>query len=513
MTTQPQDKSTALRRFWLYLLVLTALAGALRLYNLGDYSFWEDELYTVRSSGTASRDFQPEHFGYLPPIVGLTAGGVNTDELTRENVAQWQAMGVTEWNTRIGPALIGILTIPLLALASRRLLGDRATLIAALLLALSPWHLFWSQAGRFYILQFLCFNLACLWYLRACLERSTRLAVGASLALILAYLSHPPAILIGLILLGDVIVTLIRKDQIGLTKIGWALGIGAGLACVGYQLYTMTAATVDYSYHGSLQGHSWKVIAASMVMRNHPVVLAAAGLALLGLIRTKPRLILFLLMVGSLPALALMALALAVDHFGVSTYVHERYCFMIHFAWIALAALGLSAAWDAIEPQKGRSVAAVGVAVLAVALLWQDLSYFQDGDRRRWKEAFNYLQPLRQPGEDVACFSGKRVPIARYYLQTDDVLAYERFPTSPQMLGELTRPTWLVLPAVSATRGELFPWLNDHAELKRYYDLRVMQPFASIRVYYYQPPEGPLVQPTDTPATAPADGSHAQPTP
>ena len=131
----------------------------------------------------------------------------------------------------------------------------------------------------------------------------------------------------------------------------------------------------------------------------------------------------------------------------------------------------------------------MGVTAVVASLLWTDLGYYRDGYRRRWQEAFAYVKPLRQPGEDVACFSSSRTPIARYYLETNDVLEYAAFPTSPQMLAELKRPTWLILPAVSATRGELFPWLNDDALLKRYYDLRVLQPFASIRVYYYQPPQ------------------------
>jgi uncharacterized membrane protein len=489
MNVPDQDKPTPVKRFWLYLLMITALAGGMRLYNLGDYSFWEDELYTVRTSGTYSRTPSARQFGYLPAQLGLMAGGVELTDVTRENVATWQARGVTEWNARIGPAVVGILTIPLLGLACRRLLGDRATLIAVLLLALSPWHLFWSQAARFYALQFLCFNLAAVWYLRACMERSARLAAQASLCLVLAFLAHPPAILLCLVLAADVIVTLVRRQPIGLSRAGWALGIGAVLVCVAFQLYDMFYANSGgYEYHGSLEGHSWKVIAASMVLRNHPVLLAAAGLAVLGLIRERPRLVAYLAMVGSLPVLALMGLSLVIDVLDLSSYVHERYCFMTHFAWIALAGLGLAALWESAERHTNAWVGSVGVAVVAVALLWADLGYYADGDRRRWKEAFAYVRPVRQPGEDVACFSGKQTPIARYYLQTEDVLPYADFPTSSEQLAQLERPTWLVLPAVSATRGELFPWLNEDADLRRYFDLRVLQPFASIRVYYYQPP-------------------------
>ncbi len=491
MTAPDNDKSEPIRLFWLILLLITVLAGGMRLYKLGDYSFWEDELYTVRSVGTFGEGQLSKQFGHLPSVIGMKANGIDTSQIERDNVAQWQSLGVTQWRVRIGPCIVGILTIPLLGFVSRRLLGDRATLIAVLILAVSPWHLFWSQAGRFYAIQFLCYNLALIWYLRASLERSTRIAALSSVALVLAYMAQPPAILICLVLVADVAFCLIRREPIGLTKTGWALGISAGLLCVGVQLYDMFSNADAYQYHSSLEGHSWKIIAASMVLRNHPVLLAVAGLSLLGLVRKKTRLVSYLAAAGILPVAALMGLALVSQLLGKDSYVHERYTFIVHFAWVTLAAVGLSAVWESAQAHKGKLIAAAAVAAVAVSLLWTDLGYYPDGYRRRWQEAFAYVKPLRQPGEDVACYSSMRTPIARYYLQTDDVLDFAAFPTSPRKLAELKRPTWLVVPAVSATRGEMFEHLNTDTDLKCYYDLRVLQPFASIRVYYYTPPKPP----------------------
>ncbi len=483
MTTADQEPTKRLRLFWLYVLLITALAGGMRLYNLDKYSFWEDELYTVRSSSTLEQGQLSKRLGYVPSAIGLMATGVDLDEVTPMNTAQWQALGVTEWGVRIGPSIVGLLTIPLLAWANRRLLGDRTTLIAALILTVSPWHLFWSQAGRYYTIQFLFYNLALVWYLRCCLEKSARLAVLSSAALVLAYLSQPPALVICVVLAGDVVISLIRREPIGLGKVGWAAGAGAVLLCLGIQYYDINANKEDWAYWGGLEGHNWKIIGASMLLRNHPMLIAIAGLSVLGLLRKQPRLAWYFGMAAVLPVLALMALS-----FKQGMYVHERYCFVVHYAWIVLAAMGLSAAWEATLTHHSRLIAGVGVTAVILSFLWVDMGYYPDGYRRRWKEAFAYIEPLRQPGEDVACFSSIGTPIAQYYLETEDVLEYSAFPTSPQMLSELKRPTWLILPAVSATRGELFPWLNDAADLKRYYDLRVLQPFASIRVYYYQPP-------------------------
>jgi hypothetical protein len=487
MTDPDNDNPMPFKLFWLSLLVITILAGGMRMYKLSDYSFWEDELYSVRSATKQSPWQISKQFGFVPTTLGLWADGAQLDKVNWDNVSEWQALGVRPFGARIGSCLVGILTIPLLGFASRRLLGERTALIAALLLAVSPWHLFWSQAARFYSLQFLFYNLALIWYLRTCRERSDKLAVFAALAMVLAYLSQPPAILFCLVLVGDVIFCLIRREPIGLTKTGWALGIGAALLCVGLQIYDMIDSAEAYQYHGSLQGHTWDVIGSSMILRNHPVLLAVAGLSLIGLVRKKPRLMLYLAMAGVLPVAALMGLSLIAEVYDLNSYVHERYCFIIHYAWLAMAAVGLGVMWESTQTQWGRRTASIGVVAVAVSLLWSNLGYYQDGNRRRWEEAFAYVAIHRQPGEDVATLSSNKTPIARYYLQTNDVLPYADFPTSPEELDTLTKPTWLVLPAVSATRGELYPWLNDLASLKSYYDLRIFQPFASIRVYYHTP--------------------------
>ncbi len=483
--TPDTDNPAPIKLFWLCLLMITLLAGGMRMYKLSDYSFWEDELYSVRSAASQGGWQLSKQFGFIPTSLGLWGDGVQLDEVNWDNVAQWRSLGVRPFGARIGSCLIGILTIPLLGIAGRRLLGDRATLIAALLLTVSPWHLFWSQAARFYTLQFLFYNLALIWYLRTCRERSNRLAVLAGLAILLAYLSQPPALLISLVLAADVILCLIRRDPIRLTPLGWVMGIAAVAVCVGLYLYDSINSAENWDAWGKLQGHSWKVLAASMVLRNGPVIVTLAVLSVIGLARSQTRLTLYLIAGATLPVLALMALT-----FKNGVYVHERYCFIVHYAWLALAALGLSAAWGtASKQQYGTLLAGAATAAIVVSMLWTDLGYYTHGygNRRRWNEAFAYVAQHRKPGEDVAVLSSNRTPIARYYLETDDVLPYADFPTTPDMLDGLTRPTWLVLPAVSATRGELFPWLNDRAELKRYYDLRIFQPFASIRVYYHRP--------------------------
>jgi mannosyltransferase len=67
---------------------------------------------------------------------------------------------VNEWSARLASALIGIISIPILYFSIRKIIGSGAALILSILLAVSPWHLFWSQNARFYSSLMLMYTLA-----------------------------------------------------------------------------------------------------------------------------------------------------------------------------------------------------------------------------------------------------------------------------------------------------------------------------------------------------------------
>src|SRR5688572_11508460 len=133
-------------RSWFHyalLFLITLVAAALRLYKLGAWSFWIDEIYTI-SHATAhfsSMELILEHIppakNWVPTSVILTAQALNV-------------LGVNEWSARLTSALIGIVTIPILYVPIKKIFDRQVALIAMLLLAVSSWHIFWSQNARFY---------------------------------------------------------------------------------------------------------------------------------------------------------------------------------------------------------------------------------------------------------------------------------------------------------------------------------------------------------------------------
>jgi 4-amino-4-deoxy-L-arabinose transferase-like glycosyltransferase len=128
---------------WLHrgLAVALSLAGlALRLYLLGDKSLWLDEAFSLAISRRSALDvlrltvFTDTH----PPLYYLLM-----------NVWLW--FGASEAYARLFSALWSAASIPLMYLLAQALFDDRrAGLLAATILAFSPFHIWYAQETRMY---------------------------------------------------------------------------------------------------------------------------------------------------------------------------------------------------------------------------------------------------------------------------------------------------------------------------------------------------------------------------
>jgi uncharacterized membrane protein len=122
-------------------ILITSLAAYLRWHRVGALGMWLDEAFSVwmarqpvdaMLSWIASID---QH----PPLYYLLLHG-------------WLHLGSSESTVRSLSALLGTVTVPVLYLLARRLLGIPSAAAAALLLALSPFHVRFSQETRMYTL-------------------------------------------------------------------------------------------------------------------------------------------------------------------------------------------------------------------------------------------------------------------------------------------------------------------------------------------------------------------------
>jgi hypothetical protein len=129
--------------FPLLLATITLLGGWLRFRALGVKSLWLDEAFSIWMAGHGPA----EMFGWLvridqhPPLYYLLLSG-------------WMHLfGDGQGAVRALSAFFSTLTIPVLYASTRRITHDRITaLLAALLLAVSPFHVRFAQETRMYAL-------------------------------------------------------------------------------------------------------------------------------------------------------------------------------------------------------------------------------------------------------------------------------------------------------------------------------------------------------------------------
>jgi mannosyltransferase len=167
---------------WWPLIAITVLAAALRFSTLNLQSLWYDEAFT------------PVHV--LRPSLGQTLHAVVHSENTPPlwYVAEWaitRVLGTGALALRLLSALAGVATVPIAWAIGRELSGRRAALACALLIAVNPLLVWYSQEARAYALFVLFAALAMLCFLRARRERTPRamaaFAVSGSLALLTHY--------------------------------------------------------------------------------------------------------------------------------------------------------------------------------------------------------------------------------------------------------------------------------------------------------------------------------------
>jgi mannosyltransferase len=160
--------------------LVVVIGALLRFHNLDGESLWLDEA----ASWTQAKDS-------LADLIKRTADD-NYPPL--HNLALFAAIklfGDSEWSLRLPSATFGVANIVALYWLGTMTVGRTAGLIGAVLLALSPFHLWYSQEARMYSLLALAATLyaaTCFHYLRApALSRGAWVSL-AGLALVY---SHP----------------------------------------------------------------------------------------------------------------------------------------------------------------------------------------------------------------------------------------------------------------------------------------------------------------------------------
>lgn len=118
-------------------LVIVLTAAALRLYALGRKSFWFDEAITL---------------DWTKNIAGLFKINECTPPLYPFLISAWKLLGVNEFALRSLSVALGVYSVFLIYLAGKMFFDRKTALIASFILAVSPFHIFYSQESTGYVL-------------------------------------------------------------------------------------------------------------------------------------------------------------------------------------------------------------------------------------------------------------------------------------------------------------------------------------------------------------------------
>jgi mannosyltransferase len=380
------------------LLAAACLLGALVFVRLGDWSLWIDEAFALSDSLFRWTKSNPLGYMLFEAYFNLlgAADGVRPDELTM----------------RLLPAILGWLGIPLTYWAFRPAVGRRVAAGAALILAASAWHLYWSQNARFYTLVqdlvLIASGLALrgFWTNRAILVSAGLIGFGV------ASLAHPTAALVGGgLFVAPFLVSLFKVSMPGMSgpprKALLAFGI---VGAVGFLLWAPQVWEAWNGDDAKGQGNPVHLV-LTLGFFITPVLGVAA---LFGIYQSWRNKNVFGLFAANV-VFASVATAMIASIFA---RVSAQYLFGV-LPWIAvLAALPLG--WKVKSGERApASQVRMAFGILAIVVfsgVTREVLYLtvRMGERPQWREAYRYVWNNRGPGDHVFGMAG---PVAEYYLE------------------------------------------------------------------------------------------------
>ena len=372
------------------LSVVVLFGAALRFWNLGQWSFWIDEVFTVRDAQSLSFESWrniPNPIPYLAVKLSISLAGSS------------------EWGSRLIPCLIGIISIAAVFGLGRTLFNWQIGLLSGAFVACSSWHLFWTQNARYPVFTFL-FAVLTAWFFYTSLERdSTLLTIGALVSCFCLILSHTLSVVIVPALAAYAVICLLEASN----SKRW---LNLLIFFIPFAIPVLALALPDvrgYLFSGwgrNVWQRSPLYIVLTLVQG---VSVPIAVVAFFGFVVTPfNKSTRFLLCFAGVP---LVLFLIASQLQNVAGY----YLFWTIPAYFILAGVACERVWKAIEMKSRRTLGVLVPCVLLVTLLSQNYLYFniENGGRPKWREAFEVVKAEKKPTDKVVLSEPE---MGRYYL-------------------------------------------------------------------------------------------------
>lgn len=452
-------------RWQMGLLVLViCLALGLRLYQLGEWSFWGDEAITLER---AEDIFSLSRSRWAPSLL-LT------------NLA-FGLFGISEWSARIMAALTGVVTIVAVYPFVTRMFNSSVAIVFSGLLAISPWHVYWSQNARFYVFLLLFFTLGLLFFYLG-LERDRLSFMLVSIGFLgLSVLERMVGLFFVPVVSGYILLLYILPFQKprglrarNLLAFGLPLLVGSAFAASRLSLFSNPSSW--QASFGWINTNPFWILAGVVYYVGLPaLVFGALGSVYLLLSRNRA---------GLLLSLAAVVPLLSVMFISLIQYAANRYVFVSLTAWLILASFAAVELLRRVGPGRLNYLAVAALAILVLQPLSEDVLYYryQHGNRDNWRAAFAFVERNMHDGDRV--FSGNP-RLGRYYLD-DDVSGMAYLDMSD--LDEIASRTWFVEDMTVAQKYPLVHrWLGQNARLVSEFDVQVRARNFEMNVYLYEP--------------------------
>jgi 4-amino-4-deoxy-L-arabinose transferase-like glycosyltransferase len=414
---------------YLPLALVTALGALLRFYRLDHQSLWMDEVLTVLSSHTSLERvlFDPPVDPNVPPLYYLLMSAL-------------QGLGQSEIALRLPSALLGVLSIPLMYSVARAWVG-RAGLFAALLLAISPLHVWYSQEARPYALLILL-GLLAVRFVQSALRSPGSLGAHAGFAvtIVAAFYVHTVAIAFAAALALYLMLGASRRERgvwlatfaavavMSLPGVLLLLRIPPTVSANPYYVfnpahvaYTLWTFATGYSLGPNLielrtEGLSSVRRSLLLILPIMAVFIALLALGAVQLWRGRRRALGFLALWTTVPIAFVVLGTLVTSH-----PYNVRYTLLALPPTLMLLASGV----HFLRPHRLRAVAMGFVLAVSAASLWNyyaDPHYYRDDNRG----AAAFIRGAAVPSELVIVSAAyTRVPLRHYLARTPvDLVGY-----------------------------------------------------------------------------------------
>ena len=453
------------------ILLISFVAILLRIYRLGEWSFWEDEIFSVQHALLVNKDGlkaidspHPLYYLCIAPV--------------------FRRYGVREATARSVSAVVGALSIPLfiLALQLQTSEGLMTSLLLGALLALSPWHIYWSQNARFYTMTFLFQGLALLNLYQAVETGQWSSLVFYLLFYALATLAHETSfltvIIAGVYFAELDLFSLQRFNHLSLLQMAVALLLpmfltGATYLIVGGGLHkrTKTIKQQWQIHYGKRQASPLRILSGALRYISIPVVFTAALSFGYGYVHPDPL---------GLLTLAIMLTPIAVVLVGsMFAYAANRH--------MLLALLGFLIATSRFIHATFHESAWLGFALILVVLgtMLDDLLLYyriQHGNRPKWKDV---LQEVRKNIDHSDQIYSTSPHIVQYYLKRYTRWLFEQEAAS---LEQLPCRAWFVVDRTEEyLPSSVQEWLHQHTKVIRSEEVRYHMSTWMVTVRLYEP--------------------------